>query len=576
MGMVKTFGIGMLGLGHVGRQGGMSPVVDLDPQYRYFTDENGLQWRQGIRDGYIVLDVALTATGFSGTEDLDWVNVEKTAYLTIPIPTGLTVVWDGDYMKLDWVSDYAVEIERSLTDETNYTYLATVNAGTLTYTDQTVDVNEEYYYRIKAVVGSIYGPYCVGVISSILDYWTNSGLFLFFGEVSKISGGRLNNQVTGASDYLTVGGSAGSETYQCPNAAPYIAADSDYLWFKSLASSPRLVLTSELVGYDYPRTIVKYLDVAPYTVEWIAILKPASSVTNAMRDAFHLSIFWDNTSSDHGYTKGNRAAEQSVWPIFEPETIALVARYGTPPSASLKTLIDKTYADLKYNAIYNSLVQFTKANIHNETDAKLNWIGNTFPIVPIGSPVFTAKQGWACVIGKYLKSGFTPSVQIASGNIGVDDAGFLVDKYLSAGDNATFKLNGAFKFGDFTKRFSIATYSTNNKKCNGYLNSNTSGGVTSNNDVSAADGVFYIERNSNSGKGYYNKVQSSDITQASLETTVDQEIYFGASHDENNAASFFARETLRSIVLCKYLGSTKQALLYDIIKYFNDNVGVTF
>jgi len=31
------------------------------------------------------------------------------------------------------------------------------------------------------------------------SYWANSGLFLFFGEVSKITGGRLNNQVTGAS-----------------------------------------------------------------------------------------------------------------------------------------------------------------------------------------------------------------------------------------------------------------------------------------------------------------------------------------------------------------------------------------
>ena len=151
---------------------GSGTGVLAEPEYRIFEDENGLQWRQGIRDGYIVLDVALTATGFSGTEDLDWENVEKTAYLTIP--TDFTLVWDGDYMKLDWVSDYAVYIERSTTDETNYAYLTTVNAGTLTYTDQTVDVNEEYYYRIKAVIGSIEGPFGTGV-------WSNINSLLWYG-----------------------------------------------------------------------------------------------------------------------------------------------------------------------------------------------------------------------------------------------------------------------------------------------------------------------------------------------------------------------------------------------------------
>jgi len=409
-----------------------------------------------------------------------------------------------------------------------------------------------------------------------ITYWLNSGLFLYLADVSNISGGRLYNQVTGSIDYLTVSGSAGSETYQAPNTAAYIAADTDYLWFKSLANSPRLVLTSELVGYDYHRTIVKYLDVASYTVEWIGILKPASSVTDAIRDAFHLSIFWDNTSSDHGYTKGNRAAEQSVWPIFEPETIALVARYGTPPAAPLKTLIDKTYNDLKYNGIYASLVQFTKANIHNETDAKLNWIGNTFPIVPVGTPTFTAKKGWKATSAKYLKSGFIPSAQITAGGIKEDDCGFLLDKFESSGDLGSYELNGTFASGDNTKRFQLSSYSTASKKCSGWLNSSAAGTVNQEDDVAAANGVFYIERNSNKIIGYYNKVKCSDHDAANSTSAIGQELYFGGLHNELNQTFFFSNEYLRTIVLCKYLGPTKQALLYDIIKYFNDNVGGTF
>lgn len=78
MGMVKTFGVGMLGLGHVGRAGGMSPSIDLEPQYRIFESETGVLWRKGIRDGYIVLDVALTVTAFSGIENVDWKNIDNT------------------------------------------------------------------------------------------------------------------------------------------------------------------------------------------------------------------------------------------------------------------------------------------------------------------------------------------------------------------------------------------------------------------------------------------------------------------------------------------------------------------
>jgi hypothetical protein len=68
------FGLRNLGMAPNGAFGS----GDNEPQYRIFTDENGLQWRQGIRDGYIVLDVALTATGFAGTENVDWENVDKT------------------------------------------------------------------------------------------------------------------------------------------------------------------------------------------------------------------------------------------------------------------------------------------------------------------------------------------------------------------------------------------------------------------------------------------------------------------------------------------------------------------
>lgn len=43
-------------------------------QYKYYTDGT-VQYRDGVRNGQFVLDKALTATGFTGTENIDWETV---------------------------------------------------------------------------------------------------------------------------------------------------------------------------------------------------------------------------------------------------------------------------------------------------------------------------------------------------------------------------------------------------------------------------------------------------------------------------------------------------------------------
>ena len=114
----------------------------------------------------------------------------------------------------------------------------------------------------------------------------------------------LYNKRNGATDYLVVNGTRGSYTFQCPDTAPYIAADTDRVWF-STDIDVRTATEAELIGYDYTRTIVKYLDIAPYTLEAIMIL--SSDVDTAkMRDDFHLSVWWNNTLSASGYVKQNR------------------------------------------------------------------------------------------------------------------------------------------------------------------------------------------------------------------------------------------------------------------------------
>ena len=146
---------------------------------------------------------------------------------------------------------------------------------------------------------------------SWMRFWATQSDVLFFGLVSEISGGQMPNKVTGATDYLTVTGAAGSYTFECPNTAPYIAADTDYIWFE-VDETLRTTTESELVSYDFTRSIIKYEDVSDYSIEAIMIL--SSDVdTNKMRDDFHLSIWWSDVLSLHGSVKGNRGIGQAKY-----------------------------------------------------------------------------------------------------------------------------------------------------------------------------------------------------------------------------------------------------------------------
>jgi hypothetical protein len=151
-------------------------------------------------------------------------------------------------------------------------------------------------------------------------YWTKSNLFEEFWDLSKTSGGVCVGNIR--HDNLTITGSGLNAIYAVPDNNTYKADDTDYVFHKSDGSISILCDGNRLIGYDFQRVIVKYLDVAPYTIQWVGILKLASSPStaemNKMRDSFHLSVWWSNTLSFYGVIKGNRGSQQSTW---TPESI---------------------------------------------------------------------------------------------------------------------------------------------------------------------------------------------------------------------------------------------------------------
>jgi hypothetical protein len=151
-------------------------------------------------------------------------------------------------------------------------------------------------------------------------YWAQSGLFLFFGETSKITGGILYNQVKGATDYLTVTGTVGSYHYTCPNTPTYVAADTDFAWFKSDGSVSDMT-DSRLNSYDVQRTPVKFDDNSPNTNRWIGILKLTTNITpilDKLFKSFDLPIEWHDDTNAYGHIKSNRTG-QNLW---VPESVS--------------------------------------------------------------------------------------------------------------------------------------------------------------------------------------------------------------------------------------------------------------
>jgi hypothetical protein len=144
---------------------------------------------------------------------------------------------------------------------------------------------------------------------------------LFWGRMSDVSGGQMPNLMEDAVDHITVAGSLGNYTFQVPDTTPYQDADNDYIWFKTNGIQ-RTTTEAELIGYDFTRTLVRYENNTPFAIREIVIIKHDEILTtdeeNILRDYLSLSVWWDDTLSDHGSIKGNRSAGAN---IFEPESV---------------------------------------------------------------------------------------------------------------------------------------------------------------------------------------------------------------------------------------------------------------
>jgi len=260
---------------------------------------------------------------------------------------------------------------------------------------------------------------------------------------------------------------------------------------------------------------------------------------------------------------------------WDADALTLFAKMGTQPTDALKLLINKTFVDLKTADIYNYLLQFQKCNIHNETDAKLNWINTNFNLVPVGSPTYTVKKGWLNAANKYLKSGFNCAIQISGGSMTVDSFGIAIDRSDSPDTKNYYILNGTWD-GVFGLAYRIQ-FTNPSKKYYPYSTAvilSTLGSYTGLTTLTTNNGFFSCDKGGSPVRqiSYTNGVKTGEhIGWTSYPVT--GEIWFGSL---NGLTGCEGDSYMRTIILKKYLGATKELALYNICKYFNDNVDATF
>lgn len=252
------------------------------------------------------------------------------------------------------------------------------------------------------------------------SYWATRSEILFFGLYSEISGGQMPNKVTDATDYLTVAGVAGSETYQCPNTAAYIAADTDHIWFKT-DGTQRTATTAELVGYDLQRTPVKYEDESPNEIVAIMILKSGATITGTVRGKlfmnFWLHTLWDNNLNAYGHIKDNRTGQQLWTPesVYEAELTTYISGLSTPLSDGQKTLLDNFIKTIKVDFSIATLSEvFDTIYIlagETEESSLRNLVKNAHYAEAVNSPSFIALEGFTGAATKYINTKYNPSTE---------------------------------------------------------------------------------------------------------------------------------------------------------------------
>lgn len=104
------------------------------------------------------------------------------------------------------------------------------------------------------------------------------------------------------------------------------------------------------------------------------------------------------------------SAHQNVTLGLQAATSALIARMTVAPGSTRAALINGLVIDLTAAGLWSKLDALYLLAAHDAQAARLNWIGASYTLTAVNSPVFTTDRGYAGAGGAvYLATGFDPA-----------------------------------------------------------------------------------------------------------------------------------------------------------------------
>jgi len=191
------------------------------------------------------------------------------------------------------------------------------------------------------------------------------GKFQYIWQEGSFSGDDLLD-VLGSGDVITVTGkdfvtdyipATSAATFDVPNNATYIADDTDFLWINRNEDS-RGVEVSELIGYDFSRTLIKYDNASPHHIRWIGILKAGEALTaaelNTIHTQFELPLFWSGVENVNGFVKANRGLAQIIWTAVSAAALDYSDTYETAVLADGGEIINRKVLESEYQRLIDT------------------------------------------------------------------------------------------------------------------------------------------------------------------------------------------------------------------------------
>lgn len=125
---------------------------------------------------------------------------------------------------------------------------------------------------------------------------------------------------------------------------------------------------------------------------------------------------------------------------YEPETLALVARFTTPPTTQRKGEINSLIAALKTAGVWVKLDILYLLAAADAQAAQRNWIADANNLTEVSAPTFTTDRGYTGNgTSSYLDTGHTPG----SGHYALNDAHVSLWSLTAAQTATTVVANGS-------------------------------------------------------------------------------------------------------------------------------------